>query len=67
MMLSCRESSRLLSDRLDRPLRPAERFALRFHLALCRACGRVEKQLDFLRTATSELGKRPEEGDSDRR
>lgn len=63
-MLSCRESSRLLSDRLDRPLRLGERLALRLHLALCRACSRADKQLQFLRKAMSELGKRRDEDDS---
>jgi len=57
MMPSCREASRLLSDRLDRPLRFGERLGLHLHLAVCRACSRAEKQFDFLRKAMSELGK----------
>jgi len=65
-MLSCREASRLLSDRLDRPLRTGERLGLQLHLALCRACSLAEKQFAFLRKAISQLGKQ-ESGDSARK
>lgn len=57
MMPSCREVSDLLSERLDRKLRPMERLRLRIHLAMCKACARVEGQLLFLRKAASELPK----------
>lgn len=64
MMLSCREVSRLLSDQLDRKLRLTERIRLRIHLAMCKACSRVEGQLSFLRTAMSELAKPRDESES---
>jgi predicted anti-sigma-YlaC factor YlaD len=54
-MLDCKEVSRLLSDRLDRRLGLGERMRLRMHLAMCRACSRVEHQLEFLRSALSAL------------
>lgn len=54
-MLSCRESSRLMSDRLDGPLRLGERFALTFHLAMCRGCSKVESQFDAIRKAAAAL------------
>lgn len=57
MMLSCRQVSDLLSDRLDRRLRPMERLRLRMHLAMCKACARVEGQLQLLHKAMSELPK----------
>lgn len=60
-MLSCQETSRLLSDRLDRPLGPRERFALRLHLAMCRGCSRVAEQLLFLSRAMSRFGGRCKE------
>lgn len=63
-MLSCRDASRLQSDRLDRPLRAGEKLALEFHLMMCRACSRAEKQLGILRKAMSGLAKRPQDGDS---
>jgi predicted anti-sigma-YlaC factor YlaD len=63
-MLSCREVSRILSDQLDRKLRPMERVRLRLHLAMCKACSRVEGQLSLLRTAMSELPKRRDDSES---
>lgn len=55
MMLSCKQVSDLLSDRLDRRLRPMERLRLRLHLAMCQACARVAGQLELLRKAMSKL------------
>ena len=55
MTLSCREASRLLSQGLDRKLTLKERLALRFHIAICTACERVEKQLQFLHRAIARL------------
>jgi hypothetical protein len=57
-MLSCHEASRLLSDRLDRRLRPWERLALRIHLAMCRGCSRADEQLRFLHKAMSVFARR---------
>jgi predicted anti-sigma-YlaC factor YlaD len=51
LMLSCREASRLISEKLDRDLGIAERAALRVHLAICEACTRMTRQFDFLRRA----------------
>jgi predicted anti-sigma-YlaC factor YlaD len=64
MMPSCKETSALLSDRLDRKLRPMERIGLRLHLAMCRACARVGGQLEFLRSAISALPHSDDEGTS---
>jgi predicted anti-sigma-YlaC factor YlaD len=58
-MLSCKEVSNLLSDRLDRKLSFMERVRLRMHLAMCTACSRVGRQLGFLREALSGLVKPP--------
>lgn len=55
MMLSCKEASRLSSQALDRKLATGERFALRFHLMLCGACTRVDRQFRFLRRAMAEM------------
>jgi predicted anti-sigma-YlaC factor YlaD len=57
LMPSCRQVSDLLSERLDRKLRPMERLRLRMHLAMCKSCARVEGQLLLLRKAMSELPK----------
>lgn len=49
LSLSCRESSRLLSDELDRTLSRTERIALRLHLVLCYRCRRFRRSLRVLR------------------
>jgi len=49
MMLSCKESARLLSQRMDRDLAFGERVALRVHLAICRGCRNAGAQFEFLR------------------
>ena len=50
MMLSCRETSRLLSEGADRYLHPRERLAVRLHLWMCAPCRRLATQLQWLRT-----------------
>ena len=51
MNLSCKEASRLLSEREDRGLGFREAAALRLHLAICRGCRAVGEQIPFLRRA----------------
>jgi hypothetical protein len=51
LMLTCKEASRLISERLDRDLPIAERAALRVHLAICAACTQMTRQFEFLRRA----------------
>ena len=51
MNLSCKEATRLLSQREDRRLGFAEGAALRLHLAICRGCRAVSEQIPFLRRA----------------
>jgi predicted anti-sigma-YlaC factor YlaD len=65
-MLSCRQVSDLLSDRLDRDLGPMERLTLRIHLSMCKGCARVEQQFEFLRKAVSGLPKSGDDRDSGR-
>jgi hypothetical protein len=48
---NCKESIRLQSDALDRPLWLSQRIGLRAHLALCVWCSRYGKQIKFLRSA----------------
>jgi hypothetical protein len=54
MMITCKEASRLISEGLDRNLSVAERAKLRVHVAICVACDRLTRQLDFLRRAARE-------------
>lgn len=50
-MLTCRETSRLLSEGADRYLSLRERLAVRLHLWMCAPCRRFEVQLRWLREA----------------
>lgn len=54
LMINCREASRLVSEGLDRELPVADRATLRLHLAICTACTRLSRQLEFLRRAVRE-------------
>jgi hypothetical protein len=49
LTLSCRDSSRLISDRMDRTLSGPERIALRMHLMVCRRCRSFGRNLRFFR------------------
>ena len=55
-MLSCKETTRLLSQGKDRELAFGERVALRVHLAICNGCRNFSKQMAFLRRALREFG-----------
>ena len=49
--LSCKEASKLISERMDRHLSLRERIGLRLHVRICDACTRFTSQLEFLRHA----------------
>ena len=55
MKLSCKETTRLLSQGEDRQLAFGERVALRLHLAICLGCRNAARQMRFLRTALRKL------------
>ncbi len=54
-LLSCKETTRLVSQGLDRELAFGERVALRVHFAYCLGCRRASRQMKFLRQAVREL------------
>ena len=58
MMLSCKETTRLLSQGEDRGLAFGERVALRVHFAYCLGCRRASRQMLFLRRAVRALAAR---------
>ncbi|MGE0387005.1 MAG: zf-HC2 domain-containing protein [Gammaproteobacteria bacterium] len=55
-MLTCEQASRLLSERLDRPLRIGERLALGTHVLMCTACRQFSRQMEALRKAARRYG-----------
>ncbi len=66
LMRTCKEVSALLIAREDRELPMVERVALRFHLAICEACPRFERQVLTMRNAMKQwrnyAGEEPESG-----
>jgi Putative zinc-finger len=50
-LVSCKDASHLLSERDDRVLGFAERLKLKWHLAVCTACMKFEKQMRLMREA----------------
>ena len=50
-MLSCKETSLLLSQAQERPLGRTERLAMQLHLFLCKGCRNFRAQLEFMRAA----------------
>ncbi|HSC23984.1 MAG TPA: anti-sigma factor [Casimicrobiaceae bacterium] len=50
-LVSCKEASRLLSQREDRALAFADRIKLALHLSVCIACSRFARQLPIMRKA----------------
>lgn len=66
-MLSCRDSTELMSEARERPLTRRERLALRLHWAICAACRRFDRQIDVLRDAARRFAARDDgrSGDDD--
>lgn len=54
LTLSCDESSRLVSEALDRKLPLAERVAVRAHFLCCKPCRVFAKQIRVLSDAASD-------------
>lgn len=47
-MLRCKDTSQIISQSLDRQLTMRERFALKFHLLICKHCRRFSQQLQTI-------------------
>lgn len=53
-MLSCREATRLVSEKLDRDMPFWRRLGLRLHVLMCRGCSRYTRQVKTLDRVVSE-------------
>jgi hypothetical protein len=51
LTLDCEQSSRIISESLDRHLTFSERWAVRLHYLGCWSCRRFKRQIEFLREA----------------
>lgn len=58
-LLSCKDTTRLVSQGLDRELAFGERVALRVHFAICLGCRRTSRQMHLLRRAVQQLTEQP--------
>ena len=47
-MLTCKETSELISARFDRRLNWGERVGLRLHLTMCKYCSAVARQIEMI-------------------
>lgn len=54
-MLSCKQTSQLVSQSLDRRLTLRERLAVRMHLLLCKYCRRFQQQLLTIRLGLTRM------------
>jgi hypothetical protein len=55
-MLSCKDTTLLVSESMDRALPPGRRLAKRIHLMMCVLCARYERQLFVLREVLKRVG-----------
>ncbi len=66
-MLSCKEATRLVSEKLDRELPLWRRVSLRLHVLMCRACSRYARQVTMLdRTVAEHYRGEPDAVDAER-
>lgn len=50
---TCREVTRIVIEREERRLSLSERLTVRFHMLICAACPRFERQLALMRRASA--------------
>ena len=55
LTLRCDQSSQLMSKSQDSPLSKPERWALSFHLCICRFCRKYRRQLKLLHEITTKI------------
>jgi predicted anti-sigma-YlaC factor YlaD len=66
-MMMCKEATRLMSLRQDRPLKFRERLSLRLHLSMCSACRECDRQFELLHKAGQHKASASEGTDEERR
>ncbi len=62
-MITCKQASQLISDKLDRDLSLWQRLNLKLHLFMCHYCSKYARQLRFLHSASSQLDQHIENND----
>jgi hypothetical protein len=62
---NCREVTRLVLERENRPLTIVERLAVRLHLGICLMCTRFTGQVKLMNGAMAQWRRYAEPGESD--
>lgn len=65
LLLTCRETTRLVLEGEDRALPLGERVLVRVHLGMCKGCTRFSKQVHLMRGAMDSWRRLAETGDHD--
>ncbi|MHC4508067.1 MAG: anti-sigma factor family protein [Planctomycetota bacterium] len=55
LTMRCDQASQLMSRAQEKPLSRPERWALSFHLLICRLCRKYNRQLRFLRAVLTRM------------
>tara|TARA_R110002072_G_scaffold94299_3_gene208439 strand:+ start:2158 stop:2370 length:213 start_codon:yes stop_codon:yes gene_type:complete len=65
IMMNCKEATRLLSEKKDRPLSGKEKASLKFHMMMCSACRNFGKHMDSISVFAQSYTKGKDMKDSD--
>jgi predicted anti-sigma-YlaC factor YlaD len=57
-MLTCKQATRIMSEKLDRELSRAEKLSLGFHLTICKGCRNYDKQMGIIHQACQHVSGR---------
>jgi predicted anti-sigma-YlaC factor YlaD len=64
-MPTCKQVTRMVSESLDgKVLSWRERIKLKIHLAMCKGCQHMVRQMEMLRAAANQLGKTEEDANN---
>ena len=63
-MRTCRDVTQLVLQGLDRELAWRERLGVRFHMLICQACPRFQRQMVFMRRSMGRWKAYSESGES---
>ncbi len=64
LMLTCKQASLIISQSLDNPLSRSDRMKLKFHLFICKACTRFNRQLHLIKTIVQRMKLETENDDT---
>lgn len=66
-MLSCKEATQLMSQKMDGKLSAMNRLSLGLHLLICRGCRNFDDQIQFIRKAVGLIAGNVDDAESNRK